>query len=777
MSFYFGLNVSRNLTDISNATEALRNLNLDIKDLNLLKGTTDPGNVSRSDFLNLSGLDFDFEKITASLNSETSTYSSLTTNVYDENSTIDNNFIINGQFAATSIKYLYVDYSNGSIKAADISTSRASSWSSFETPVVSTTPIFYGGEITLEGILELSSLQLNKPVESIRFESEVPTHKIRVTIDDQLVDLYAMKSIPLNFRGFFRTATISASINVLNNLRPSWVIKNTGDGIEYVYENRLSSTTSTVSFSDTSARERDIKFYYPVDRVRSLSLPSVNLITLPAVTLPALETLEIANNDIREFPNLSTFNSLITLDISNNNLTRAETASLKTLSLSVTERLPSSIRNLSIGNCFSGISTADFSNFVNLTIFNINAGARINRRVSGTGGTAPNVPLTITDYNIRWNLFTNLPANVMNSTTLQNLSIGNNGISQNNLTLASTALVNFESDGNSHNVVDVAGKQNLLSYVVFTSTINGDRNITDKFTNCNSLATISFRSSPINGNFPQFINCNSLSSVDFQSTQITGSSSTKMITSNTLDSCRNSLSFLRVTSSFITPAQEFDIDCFRLMPALDYLEITSAANGLGGAIPDFSTARNIRFILFYSNQLTGTIPNFSNNNRLFFLHLYNNRLTGAVPDISTPTFEHLLLANNQLSTWNELTGVNITRIHLQSNRITRIPNLSNLTRLQELFVNNQDLGSANQLTYTAGSFAGLTNLRSLNISNNNITQGSVDQILEDLNTNYDLNPRGSVSVNLRGNSAPSQSEEIQNIITKLRSGRWIISVQ
>lgn len=773
MAFYFGLNVNRNLTDIADPEAALSNLNLDIKDLEKIKGLTDPGNVTRSDFQGLSGLDVDFETEVASLNAETGTYNILTSNVYDSNSVINNNLIVNGQFGATAIKYLYVD-SGGLIKAADISTSRLSSWSAFDNPITSTSPIYYGGEVTVEGNLELSTLTLNQTASAIRFESEIPTHRIRTTIDGQAVDFYAMKGIPLVFRGFFRTATISANVSVLNGLRPSWTIKNTDNNIEYVYENRLSSTTSAVTFSDTSARERDVSFYYPVDRITQLSLPSINLTRLPEITLPNLTTLSIQSNDIREFPNLSTYNNLITLNISSNNLTRAESDNLKTLNSNITARIPGSIRSIFLGNCFTGTASADFSSFTNLVNFNINAGSRINRRVSGTGGIAPSVPTTITDYDIQWNLFTSVPANVRNSLTLRNLYISYNDISQNNLTLASPALVNFYSVENRHNLVDVAGKTNLVNYVIYTPTINGGRNITNIFNGCSSLSQVSVRYSPVNGNFPPFTNCNALATVDFEGTQIEGASSNRMFTDSTFDSCRNTLRFLRITSSSIKPEQQFDTNCFRLMPALDYLQVTSNGAGITGNLPDFSTARNITHILLYTNRLSGNIPNFENNTKLFYLHLYNNQFTGPVPNIAASTFQHLLLGNNLLDSWNELTGVNIVRIYLERNRIPTIPNLSNLTRLQELVFNNQRPVGVSRVTYTPGSFVGLRNVRILNASNNNMTRGSVDQILLDLGQNYDSNPRGGVTINLRGNAAPSQTTDILNIINKLRAGGWIV---
>lgn len=775
MAFFFGLNIGRNLTDISDSEDALANLNLDIKDLDKIRGLTDPGNVSKSDFQGLSGLDVDIEVETASLSAETGNYDILTSNVYDSNSTIDNNLIVNGQFGATAIKYLYVDNA-GIIKSADISTSRVSSWSAFDTPITANSPIFYGGEVALEGTLELSSLSLNKAVDQVRFESEIPTHKIRTTINGLPVDLYAMKGIPLVYRGFFRTASVSAAINILGGLRPSWTIKNTDNNIEYVYENRLSGTASAVSFSDTSARQRDISFYYPIDRITQLSLPSISLTTLPAVTLPNLTTLSIENNDIREFPNLSTFSNLRTLNISSNNLTRAQSDSLKTLNSNIVARLPPSITTLSIGNCFTGAASADFSDFASLTTFNINAGGRSNRRLSGAVlGTAPNVPKTIVTYNIQWNLFNRLPENVMDSDTLRDLYIDYNAINQGDLRIDSPALVNFYSDSNTHNLVDVSGKTNLVNYVIYTPTItSGNRIIKDIFNGCSSLSTVSVRYSPVTGAFPPFTSCNALASVDFEGTQIEGATPTRMITSSTFNFCRNTLRFLRLTSSRITEAQVFDTDCFRLMPVLDYVLITSNGAGIGGTLPDFSTARNLSYILMYSNRMTGNIPNFENNIRLFYLHLYNNRLSGSVPNIPHSTFRHLLLGGNRLNTFNELSASNLERIHLQFNRIPQIPNLSNLTILQELFINNQSPAGATRVQYTPGSFVGLRNLRTLNNSNNNMTQGDVNQILVDLDQNYNSNPRGGVTINLRGNSAPSQTELIQNIITKLRAGGWIV---
>jgi hypothetical protein len=55
-----------------------------------------------------------------------------------------------------------------------------------------------------------------------------------------------------------------------------------------------------------------------------------------------------------------------------------------------------------------------------------------------------------------------------------------------------------------------------------------------------------------------------------------------------------------------------------------------------------------------------------------------------------------------------------------------------------------------------------------------MNQGVINQILLDLNQNYDNNPRRGVTINLRGNAAPSQFDEVQSVISKLRAGGWTI---
>ena len=140
----------------------------------------------------------------------------------------------------------------------------------------------------------------------------------------------------------------------------------------------------------------------------------------------------------------------------------------------------------------------------------------------------------------------------------------------------------------------------------------------------------------------------------------------------------------------------------------------------------------------------------------------------------------MYLSNNLLTMFKSINSTNLRILHIAYNRIPAIPDMSNLIRLQEFRMNNQQLVST--VTYTTGSFVGLTALNNLDISNNNMTRGSIDQIIKDLNKNYNRLNRSGVTINLRGNASPSTAsspavspeDDIPSILTKLRAAGWTI---
>lgn len=812
---YFGLNVNRNLTEVPDGRSALLSLGLDTRDLDVIKGLTDPYNVVRSDFRALSGLDFDLEKVANSLRYETSQYDELTSFFYDENAYVDTNLNINGQLAAAAIKYIYVDFTTAvpTIKTADISTSRVSSWSSFANPPQISSPIFYGGQVKVtNGILEFSKLNIRTTPIVKRFDSEIPTHKIKLKlgIDSgsgyvyETVYVFAMKGIPLTYVGYFRNASLSFTKNnnypvppTANGFKPSWVIKNLDNNYEIEYKNVLSGSTSSISVLDTTARQREIQIYYPVDGISSITLTSISLVELPNVNLPSLTTLNISSNDLREFPNLIGYTSLLALYINYNNLTRSPTPELRSFGPEVVARIPTSIQHLFIGNCFDGSHTADLSSLNKLVTFNASTGTN-NRRLTGT---APEIYSgTVQTYDIRGNLFTALPDSVKNSTVLRFLYIDENRVYDTNFTIASQELEAYTSYyGNRHNLLNVAGRTKLKVYAHYSINYSGGVPITNIFTGCAALTSIVVMYSPVSGAMPQFSGCTSLQSVDFYSTNIQDAAAGYVLTSSTFDSCRGTLRSFRIYSAAIgfyddngtIRRSEIEYTTFNNMKSLSSIYISSLKQGIAGVLPNFSTALNLTSITLFRTYITGSVPNFASNLKLNYLYLNDNEFTGAVPSISSPVnFQYLYLSNNKITTFDKIESPKLTVLHLAYNKINNIPDMSNLTRLQEFKMNNQQLSGTGytRVSYSydlaAGirPFAGMIALRSLDISSNNISQGHINQIIKDLNTNYDTVPRTGVYINLRGNAAPSTAtapavqpaDDIPSILAKLRGAGWTI---
>ena len=679
--------------------------------------------------------------------------------------------IITGQFGASSIKYKFVDFtSNNTIKTADISTSRVSSWSSFDSPATLSSPIVYGGQVVVEGPLELSNLVLNSPKIPRRFESEIPTNKIKVKIDGQDTFLYLMKGIPLTFVGFFRSLRGDIRISQIGSIRPSWVIRNTDNNLEYVYQNRLSSgTVSAINFSDSSAREREVEFYYPPDNITSISLPNIKITEFPSVTMTNLATVNLSNNDIREIPDFSNFTSLSSLNISNNNLTRSANTLLRTFSAEVVARIPSSTRTLTIGNCFEGVVTGNLAS-IPLTTLNLNNGeGRLGRRLTGT---SPDVnSSTIENYNVNFNLFTTVSSSVTSSTSLKSVVLSHNSFNQTNISFASDNLEYFEMIGGtgSRNIVDVSNKQLLTQYISRGAPISpAFSTITSIFDGCTSLQNIQLHNTNASGAFPTLLACRSLRSFNIWNTRVTNANSNFVLDQNSLDGCRASIQSIAWASSTITNVP-IHPNAFDEAFNLSYIAITSRNAGISGNLPSFSTNRELRYVILYNNQLSGFIPSFAANNKLLYLHLYGNNFTGNIPNIVHPSLQFMFLSYNQLSGFNPLLCVNLRFLHAAFNQITQIPDISNLVNLEELFCNNNLIAK-----YTLGSFVPMTNIRNINLSNNLLTQGDINQIIIDLEQNYNNRNRSGVFVNLRGNSVPSISDEIQDRLTKLRQAGWSI---
>ena len=112
---------------------------------------------------------------------------------------------------------------------------------------------------------------------------------------------------------------------------------------------------------------------------------------------------------------------------------------------------------------------------------------------------------------------------------------------------------------------------------------------------------------------------------------------------------------------------------------------------------------------------------------LYTFEVHNNQITGEIPDFSAcPNLYYLIMFNNQFD------------------------------------------------SYKPGAFAKNYRIRYIDISNNNLNQTAVDQLLSDLFDNWSDYNRGGVTINLRGNDTPSE-EGLENV-TILRSKGWSITL-
>ena len=75
----FGLKVAFNFSDIESKTTSLRNLGLDLRDLDVIRGIS--GSIDKIDLQNVSGLDTNLTRYLDRLSSDTSRYNTLVNNL------------------------------------------------------------------------------------------------------------------------------------------------------------------------------------------------------------------------------------------------------------------------------------------------------------------------------------------------------------------------------------------------------------------------------------------------------------------------------------------------------------------------------------------------------------------------------------------------------------------------------------------------------------------------------------------------------------------------
>jgi hypothetical protein len=773
-----GLRVSLNLADAQDTTQILKNLNLDIRDLDKIRNINDEG-VDSADIRSLSGLSIDIEKEAVGIYNEVRSYPNILSPLNDGRRNIAGNIDISGKIIAPAFKFNTVDDS-GNITSVDFSTSRASAWSAFGNPQDS---IFYGGDVLITGAsssIELSSLEFSNQPTAKRFESQIPTHKIRVSIDGENYDLYAMKGIPVRFRGFFRSVrNLQINFNILNNLRPSWIIRNIENDREYVYNNRISGSGSArqsiVSLFDSTARERDIEFYYPVDSITGIILNNANIYELPAVKLNNLLNLSLVNSDLIEMPDIvNLYSNLTTLNLSGSDLTRSNTVNLRTFSPDVITRLNNgNLVNLTLDRVYSNECTANLGLITSLRTFTANSSATNSRRMTGT---SPAIGPNLLSYVIRGNNFTALHPTIQSSQNLQRLDIRSNFISSSIDTSGTnlSSLVSFISGGNSHPIVNLSSKLNLEEYISDSMRFTTNSTGTNVVINCPKLLRFYVHDTNISGPLPNFGSNTALQRVYLWNTAISDADSNNSISASTFGpeegGSRKTLNYFNLQSSNLRKA--IHPNAFKNMSALTTIVVRSYGNGIDGTFPEsISDCYSLRTIIFSNNKMTGNIPNFNRNRLLSFLDLSFNQFSGIIPSLNNVELRTLNLNNNAFTAFQTINCENLLQLSASNNLLSQIPSFGFTFRIQRIFLNNNP-----GMTYVPGTLETVTSLRILEMANCGLNRGSIDRILIDLNNNYDLNPRSNVRINLVGNSSPSTTEQITSIINRLRREGWTLGL-
>lgn len=359
----FGLNVNRSLADIVNNRDALKNIGVDINDLNVIRDAAGSLAVTADDIKALSDLKYPLQEYLQRLYNDTQQYAIIINQTAGTTETLKGNLTINGVLGAGAIKYKYIDDDNITLKVADISTSRVSSWSSPVNPSNALSPIFYGGQIEVDGKVLTKNVELLESADEVRFrDSEVPTHKVEATINGSTIYLYAMKGIPLIFEGFFRN--LDSDLRIINKGAVSWRIVNVQTSYltrEYENVGGVSTNRSFLRYRDTRAAQKNVEIYHNPDNIRDLPLNALGISSIPSAQLLNLQRLYLIRNVIKTFPDFKTFcPNAILLDVRENPFHLGEDADLRKLNPNVLDNIPLTVRDLRMGNTFNGSITAQF---------------------------------------------------------------------------------------------------------------------------------------------------------------------------------------------------------------------------------------------------------------------------------------------------------------------------------------------------------------------------------------------------------------------------------
>jgi len=812
----FGLAVTQLLADVENKNTAIQNLGLNPLDIEVIKGASN-ANMNRFDWFSFSRLKTPIYKSLDRFLNESKTFNSILLERAGTDQTLFGNLDINGSLSGSAIRYRYRDFDDNSFKIADISTSRVSAWSSSDSRANNSNldtqkkaRISYGARV---GVIQGGKLEFNKQstatvplgnassntapqtgivgpagqprlqttmVPEIKeFPSEVPTSRIKCNINGSTVYLYAMKGIPLVFKGFFRN--LNAEIRISTAVpKASWKIVETAN--ENLFTNFVNqgTTSSIISYKSPISRERFIKFYYNPNKITFVRIRSANIRELPPTKLSSCSQLDFAYNQLKTFPNFEFIApNLTTLQIMRNPFYLSDIENERTFNINVLNKIPTTLTYLEFEGCFSGTIERNIvsERLPNLRYFNCARGGGVifypDSRPTGstqvklngtlaTGNNAgsdhfcPDVPKETRNYFLGNNDFRNVDLNKIEPGETANnkdgVGIAYTGGSYSFKTLPN--LVNLSVYNNyslrdtkslnpSNQIVTAleSATENKIETINYSNTFLG---MPSNLSGCISLreyyATYNrgHKNSLLNGTSYAFSGCGALTKLSFYATDL------GLINFPNFDNELLADIDLRHTSikggapGIADAAQTHVItaDTFKQAPELTVIRILSG-NLLSKDIHPDAFKLNTKLQYFYYNSggnSTGPISNLFNTcGQLIDLTMINNSFDGPPPNLANnQNIQILNLRNNKLSgTIPGFANLNSLRgIYLQTNVLTRINAPGSLPALTTYQAQN------NSINDQVPDFSSCNNLRSLVLNNNKFYSYKIGAVAKNYKLNY-----------------------------------------
>jgi len=778
----FGLNIKTELADVRDKNAALLNLGLNPLDLEIIKGSSNAG-MTRYDWFSFSRLKQPIYKILSRLEGESRIFDSVLIDRAGTDQTLFGNLDLNGSLSGSSIRYRFLDGTNPG-RLADISTSRVSAWSSSDPrannndlSIQKLAKISYGARVSIisggqlqfepqSGNVSGARLQTSSTPEVKEFDSEVPTSKIRCNINGKEVFLYAMKGIPLTFKGFFRNLNAKVNINYTSggSIPASWKIVETDNANRFVNFKNIGTGESSIAFRSPISRERFIKFYYNPKHITQVQIQSANIRELPPTRLENCTELDFAYNQLKIFPNIVFIApKLDTLSLMRNPFYLSDNEFERKFNNLVVDKLKttsgtgghSSVRTLSMEGTFFGsierhLISSKLPNLISLN-FGRGGGAYFHpddkpdsslTNNLGEEAFCPDVPNGVSNYTIQYNDFRSVDLISIDPTD-PSPTVAITDPSDGSISTGTTSLPNgsysFRRAPNLTNL-DVYG-----NYYLDEAHTGGNYDLTskDKLVRINyggtELAIPNMQGATALETFIQnyarggktnklvntggvylFENCNALKELNFYATDL------GQINFPVNGFTNTSLTYLELRYTNIKGGIEGDEsevikqNTFSSCPNIETIYIDSG-NLLAQEINfnAFKLSSNLKALHLRSyDRVNGILPDFSGNPSLSYLFLSRNNFTGSLPNFGSN--QNINYVN---VTYNAFTGQipvflslsNLRTLELNNNAFTSIGEPNNLPNLWYYYAHN------NQLAGEIPDFTTCTNLRYLTLYNNQLS--------------------------------------------------------